>query len=123
VGEEDLSFANELLNFAMEQDAVTAQTADRMNLVRQAGGSVFSTFPALAIAADTATKSQVKPARSAVDPAKVAEHTKEDVKRHRIIAAAHEAGAKCQESGMDEDFCMAELAKACKGIAYGKYWE
>ena len=102
----------------MEQDAVTAQTADRMNLVRQAGGSFFSTFPAFAIAADTATKSQVRPARSAVDPAK---DTKEDVKRHRIIAAAHEAAAKCQESGKDEDFCMAELAKACKGIAYGKY--
>ncbi len=46
---------------------------------------------------------------------------KEDVRRHRTMAAAHEAAAKCQESGKDEDFCMAELAKACKGIAYGKY--
>ena len=81
----------------------------------------FSTFPGFAIAADTATKSPVMPARSAVDPAKEAEHTKEDVKRHRIMAAAHESAAKCQESGKDEDFCMAELAKACKGIAYGKY--
>jgi hypothetical protein len=42
VGEEALSFADELLNFAMEQDAVTAQTADRMNLVRQAGQSLPS---------------------------------------------------------------------------------
>ena len=62
-----------------------------------------------------------KPARSVVDPAKEAEHTKEDVRRHRLIAAAHEAAAKCQESGKDEDVCNAELAKACKGIAYGKY--
>ena len=77
-------------------------------------------FPAFAIAADTA-KVPVKPARSAVDPAKEADHTKEDVRRHRIMAAAHEAAAKCQESGKDEDVCMAELAKACKGIAYGKY--
>jgi hypothetical protein len=85
-------------------------------------GAVFlATVPAFAIAADTATKIPAKPARSAVDPAKEAEHTKEDVKRHRTIAAAHEAAAKCQESGKDEDFCMAELAKACKGIAYGKY--
>lgn len=61
------------------------------------------------------------PARSPVDPAKAAEHTKEDVRRHRIIAAAHEAAARCQESGKDEDVCNAELAKACKGIAYGKY--
>jgi hypothetical protein len=82
---------------------------------------LLATFPAFAIAADAATKAPAKPARSAVDPAKEAEHTKEDVKRHRIMAAAHEAAAKCQESGKDEDFCMAELAKACKGIAYGKY--
>ena len=83
---------------------------------------VLSLIPALAAAADaTGTAPAAKPARSAVDPAKEAEHTKEDVKRHRTIAAAHEAAAKCQESGKDEDFCMAELAKACKGIAYGKY--
>ena len=80
---------------------------------------LFTTFSALA--ADTATKAPPVPARSAVDPAKEAEHTKEDVKRHRIMAAAHEAAAKCQESGKGEDYCMAELAKACKGIAYGKY--
>ena len=83
--------------------------------------AIVATFPTLAIAADTATKPSAKPARSAVDPAKEAEHMKDDVKRHRIMAAAHEAAAKCQESGKDEDVCMAELAKACKGIAYGKY--
>jgi hypothetical protein len=83
---------------------------------------LFSTIPALAIAADTtATKAPAKPATSKVDPALEAEHTKEDVKRHRIMAAAHEAAAKCQESGKDEEICHAELAKACKGIAYGKY--
>jgi hypothetical protein len=74
------------------------------------------------IAADApSSKPASKPARSKVDPALEAEHTKEDVKRHRAIAAAHEAAAKCQESGKDEDFCNAELARACKGIAYGKY--
>jgi hypothetical protein len=82
---------------------------------------LLATFPAFAIAAETVTKAPAKPARSAVDPAREAEHTKEDVKRHRTMAAAHEAAAKCQESGKDEEFCMAELAKACKGIAYGKY--
>jgi hypothetical protein len=83
--------------------------------------AALATFPALAIAADAPTKPPTKPARSAVDPAKEAEHMKEDIKRHRIMAAAHEAAAKCQESGKDEDYCMGELAKACKGIAYGKY--
>jgi len=76
----------------------------------------------LALAADApATKPPAKPATSKVDPALEAEHTKEDIRRHRIIAAAHEAAAKCQESGKDEDYCNAELAKACKGIAYGKH--
>jgi len=83
---------------------------------------LLSTIPALAVGADTAaTKAPAKPAASKVDPALEAEHTKEDVRRHRIMAAAHEAAAKCQESGKDEDFCNAELAKACKGIAYGKH--
>ena len=75
----------------------------------------------LSSTAGAATPPDSKPARSAVDPAKAAEHTREDVKRHRQMAAAHEAAAKCQESGKDEDYCNAELAKACKGIAYGKY--
>jgi hypothetical protein len=79
--------------------------------------------PAGALAADTksGTSGGAAPARSAVDPAMAAEHTKEDVRRHRQIAAAHEAAAKCQEAGTDEDICNAALAKACKGIAYGKY--
>ncbi len=79
-------------------------------------------IPVLAIAADAPpAKAPAKPAASKVDPALEAAHTKEDVRRHRIIAAAHEAAAKCQESGKDEDICDAELAKACAGIAYGKY--
>ena len=83
---------------------------------------LFAMIPALSIAADApATKAPAKPASTKVDPALEAAHTKEDVRRHRIIAAAHEAAAKCQESGKDEDLCDAELQKACKGIAYGKY--
>jgi len=84
--------------------------------------TLFSMIPVFALAADApASNAPAKPARSKVDPALEAEHTKEDVKRHRTMAAAHEAAAKCQESGKDEDLCNAELAKACKGIAYGKY--
>lgn len=82
---------------------------------------LFAVVPAAAIGADATTQAPAQAARSAVDPALAAEHTKEDVKRHRIMAAAHEAAAKCQQSGKDEDLCNAELAKACKGIAYGKY--
>jgi cell envelope opacity-associated protein A len=76
--------------------------------------------PAIAVDA-TAAKTPAKPAASTVDPAKEAEHEKEDIKRHRQMAAAHEAAAKCKEAAKGEDFCNAELAKACKGIAYGKF--
>ena len=76
-------------------------------------------LPMTAMVADAGTAKP--PARTPVDPALEAQHTKEDVRRHRIMAAAHEAAAKCQESGKDEDACNAELAKACQGIAYGKY--
>jgi hypothetical protein len=46
---------------------------------------------------------------------------KEDVARHRAMAAAHEAAAKCLESGKGEKQCLAELQTACKGLAIGKY--
>lgn len=51
------------------------------------------------------------------DPAQM----KKEIAQHRAIAAAHEAAAKCKESGKDEEICHAELAKACKGIAIGKF--
>ena len=47
--------------------------------------------------------------------------TQEDVQRHRAMAAAHEAAAKCLEAGRGEKACYAELAVACKGLAIGKY--
>ena len=47
--------------------------------------------------------------------------TKEDITRHRAMAAAHEAAAKCRESGKSEDVCIKALQTACKGIAIGKY--
>lgn len=54
-----------------------------------------------------------------------AQHTekqvKEDVQRHRAMAAAHEGAAKCLEGRKKEDVCMKELLAACKGLAIGKY--
>jgi hypothetical protein len=46
---------------------------------------------------------------------------KEDIQRHRAMAAAHDAAAKCLESGKKEDVCGKELQAACKGLAVGKY--
>jgi hypothetical protein len=44
-----------------------------------------------------------------------------DAKRHRVMAAAHEAAAKCLEAGKGEKACLAQLAKDCKGVGIGKY--
>ena len=46
---------------------------------------------------------------------------KEDITRHRAMAAAHEGAAKCLESGKKPDMCEKELQAVCKGLAVGKY--
>jgi len=45
----------------------------------------------------------------------------EDAKRHRTLAAAHEAAAKCLEAGKGEKECLEQLRKDCKGVGIGKY--
>lgn len=55
----------------------------------------------------------------------LAQHSKkeveQDVARHRAMAEAHEAAAKCLESGKKTEQCTKELQAACKGLALGKY--
>ena len=46
---------------------------------------------------------------------------KQDIARHRAMAAAHEAAAKCIEAGKKDDVCEKELQAACKGLAIGKF--
>ena len=46
---------------------------------------------------------------------------KEDIQRHRAMATAHEAAAKCLESGKKDEVCQKELQAACRGLAIGKY--
>jgi hypothetical protein len=53
--------------------------------------------------------------------ATMSDDAKKDVVRHRAIAAAHEAAAKCLEAGKTEEVCHKELQAACKGLAIGKY--
>jgi uncharacterized protein involved in copper resistance len=45
----------------------------------------------------------------------------EDAKRHRALAAVHEAAAKCLESGKSEKECLEKLRQDCKGLGIGKY--
>ena len=47
--------------------------------------------------------------------------TQADIERHRAMAAAHEAAAKCLESGKDSNQCQKDLQAACKNLAIGKY--
>jgi hypothetical protein len=64
-------------------------------------------------------------AAACLSTAALAQHAEkeiqEDITRHRAMAAAHEAAAKCLESGKGEKVCVAELQAACKGLAIGKY--
>ena len=53
--------------------------------------------------------------------AQPSEHVKKDIERHRAMAAAHEAAARCLASGKSEEECQKELQIACKGLAIGKY--
>lgn len=46
---------------------------------------------------------------------------KEDARRHRALAAVHEAAAKCLEAGKGEKVCLEQLRKDCKGVGIGKY--
>lgn len=45
---------------------------------------------------------------------------KNDILDHRVMAQAHEAAAKCLESGKPEKDCHAQLAKDCRGVGIGK---
>ena len=45
----------------------------------------------------------------------------QDAKRHRALAAVHEAAAKCLEAGKGEKACLEQLRKDCKGLGIGKY--
>jgi len=61
------------------------------------------------------------PAQAQAPAPKVSAHVKEDITRHRAMAAAHEAAARCLESGKAEDQCLKDLQASCKGLAIGKY--
>ena len=45
----------------------------------------------------------------------------DDARRHRALAAVHEAAAKCLESGKPEKDCLEKLKQDCKGLGIGKY--
>ncbi|MGY8904595.1 MAG: hypothetical protein ACKVIH_08630 [Burkholderiales bacterium] len=48
-----------------------------------------------------------------------AKETQQDISRHKAMAAAHEAAAKCLESGTAHAVCHKAMQAACKGLAIG----
>jgi hypothetical protein len=44
-----------------------------------------------------------------------------DARRHRVMAVAHEAAARCYEAGKGEKACLEQLRKDCKGVGIGRY--
>lgn len=58
---------------------------------------------------------------SALAQAHSDKEVKQDIQRHRAMAAAHEGAARCLESGKKAEVCEKELQAACKGLAIGKY--
>jgi hypothetical protein len=71
--------------------------------------------------AASAVAQTAAPGAAAVTSAGPDADAKKDMARHRAIAAAHEAAAKCLETGKKEEVCHKELQTACKGLAIGKY--
>jgi hypothetical protein len=59
------------------------------------------------------------PSRKSAEPTD--KDRKEDVRRHRVMAAAHENAAKCIESGKSEKECHERLRSDCKAVGVGKY--
>lgn len=65
--------------------------------------------------------SKPAPAAAPAAPATQDPHRRDDIARHRAIAAAHDTAARCLEAGGKESTCHDSLRKACEGIAVGRY--
>ena len=83
--------------------------------------SLFLLAVALAASAVFAQSPASAPKPAAAAAAAPSDHVKKDIERHRAMAQAHEAAARCLEAGKSEDACLKELQSACKGLAIGKY--
>jgi hypothetical protein len=75
---------------------------------------------AQATAPSQSAPARTEPARAGSTPT-ADPHRQQDVARHRAMAAAHEASARCLEAGERESVCQDRLRKACEGIAIGRY--
>lgn len=91
---------------------------------------MFRTMIAIvALATGISAVSSMALAQGATAPAKAAApakggddaHRKEDVRKHRQMARAHEEAAQCLEGGEKETVCHERLRSACQGVAVGRF--
>jgi hypothetical protein len=82
--------------------------------------TVFSVLFAMT-AVTTAVAAQQSAAPAPAKSAAADKHRQEDIAKHRKMAQAHEAAAKCLESGETEAACHEKLRTECQGIAIGKF--
>jgi hypothetical protein len=79
-----------------------------------------SFLPAALVAAASAS-AIAQTGAPASKPQNLSDHVKSDIARHRAMAQAHEAAARCLESGQGEENCQTALQASCRGLAIGKY--
>ncbi len=72
-------------------------------------------------APQAASRTPLEMAAQSASPKVLDEHVRADIARHRAMAAAHEAAARCLASGQPEAACVRALQLACKGLAIGKH--
>jgi hypothetical protein len=84
-----------------------------------AGSATVAQAMAMAVSIAAAVWPLDARAQGAAKP--LSAHVKKDIERHRAMAAAHEAAARCLEAGKEEDQCQKELQVMCKGLAIGKH--
>jgi hypothetical protein len=90
-------------------------------MVPFSGAGAAVTAPSLSTPVIAAQAAAAAPAAKPAAPVKLSEHAQKDIARHRAMAQAHDAAAKCLESGQAEEVCHKQLLTACKGLGIGKY--
>lgn len=78
-------------------------------------------LPALALTVAFALAGLLPAAPAAAQDKHGPEQIRRDIERHRAMAAAHDAAARCLESKQPYDTCIAQLQAACKGLGIGKH--
>jgi hypothetical protein len=108
------------------QPAVMPAPRTPASLAARSAARIAAALVAVGLALPAAAQSPA-PAPKAADAgrapaaASTDTHRRDDIAKHRVIAAAHTAAASCLEAGRKESECQEALRKACEGVAVGRY--